>query len=90
MIDGILTFVYILGVITCLYPFSRLVLSTVLGGPPYDDFDKGMSVFFGGLGSIFWPVVLWMIISWRVSKKIWMRVVGEELDEKARSSKRNY
>lgn len=67
----------------CIYPFSMIMLDQVLGNPPYDSFDRGMSIFIGFCASAFWPAILVGILAYRLSKKIWLRVVGEDDREKA-------
>ena len=79
----IITVVYIVGVILCVYPFSRILLDyTVISSKP-DSMDIGFSIFGALFGAMIWPIFLTAYLAYKLSKTIWMKFMDETEKEKS-------
>lgn len=75
--ENVLLFLWFSGWILGIYPMSKLMLNAV-AGKKADSTDVGFSIFLSVCVCLFWPLVLLGVGGYKLSKKIWDTLIGEE------------
>lgn len=73
--------IYLIGYVVCVYPMSQFISGSVLGDSKPDSFDRGMGMALGVLVALFWPAILTGYFVFKLSKRIWTKIVGEDNQE---------
>lgn len=80
------TVIYFVGALLASWPCYRLVLDLTTSSTPslgIDNTDRVFAGVFGTLVAVAWPLVLVGVVGFRISRRIWTRVLDLD-DERER------
>ena len=81
-------YVYLIGFLLTIYPFSKTVLGANFGREP-DSEDWFFSGIIGTIGALLWPAILIGYTLFRLSRYVWSKVKVEEADSESGTRSRS-